>query len=101
MNKSELIEALVKKTDLSKRQAGDAINALFSTNTDKKKVGIIAASVAKGDKVSLTGFGTFERRNRKARMGRNPLTGESLKISAAKYPAFSAGKSFKERVHKK
>jgi DNA-binding protein HU-beta len=101
MNKSELIEALIKKTDLNKRQATEAINALFSTSDDKKKTGIIAAQVAKGDKVSLTGFGTFERRARKARTGRNPQTGASIKIAAAKYPAFAAGKAFKDRVHKK
>lgn len=101
MNKSELIEALVKKTDLNKRQAGDVIDALFSTSTDKKKVGIITAEVAKGEKVALTGFGSFERRARKARTGRNPQTGETLKIAAAKYPAFVAGKAFKDRVHPK
>ena len=98
MNKSELIEALVKKTDLNKRQAGDVIDALFSTNPDKKKTGIITAVVAKGKKISLTGFGSFERRQRKARTGRNPQTGETLKIAAAKYPAFVAGKAFKDRV---
>jgi DNA-binding protein HU-beta len=98
MNKSELIEALVKKTDLNKRQAGDVIDALFSTNPDKKKTGIITAEVAKGKKISLTGFGSFERRQRKARTGRNPQTGETLKIAAAKYPAFVAGKAFKDRV---
>jgi DNA-binding protein HU-beta len=101
MNKSELIEALAKRTDLSKRQATDAIDALFSTSSDKKKTGIIAAEVAKGQKISLTGFGTFERRARKARQGRNPQTGESIKIAAAKYPAFAAGKAFKDRVHTK
>jgi DNA-binding protein HU-beta len=101
MNKSELIDALLKKTDLNKRQANDVLTALFSTSTDKKKTGIIAAQVAKGDKVTLTGFGTFERRARKARTGRNPQTGATIKIAAAKYPAFSAGKAFKDRVHKK
>ena len=101
MNKSELIDALLKKTDLNKRQANDVLNALFSTSTDKKKTGIIAGQVAKGDKVTLTGFGTFERRARKARTGRNPQTGASIKIAAAKYPAFSAGKAFKDRVHTK
>jgi DNA-binding protein HU-beta len=100
MNKTELIEALMKKTDLNKRQAGDVLNALFSTSEDKKKAGVIPAQVAKGDKVTLTGFGTFERRARKARTGRNPQTGETLKIAAAKYPAFAAGKAFKDRVHK-
>jgi DNA-binding protein HU-beta len=101
MNKSELIEALMKKTDLNKRQASAVVDALFSTSEDKKKTGIIAAEVAKGEKISLTGFGTFERRNRKAREGRNPQTGASIKIAAAKYPAFAAGKSFKDRVHKR
>ena len=98
MNKSELIDAVVKKTDLNKRQAGDVIDALFSTSSDKKKTGIITAEVAKGKKISLTGFGSFERRQRKARTGRNPQTGETLKIAAAKYPAFVAGKAFKDRV---
>ncbi len=101
MNKSELIEALMKKTDLNKRQASAAVDALFSTSEDKRKTGIIAAEVAKGEKVALTGFGTFERRARKARQGRNPQTGASIKIAAAKYPAFAAGKSFKDRVHKR
>lgn len=101
MNKSQLIEALMKKTDLNKRQATAAVDAIFSTSDDRKKTGIIAAEVAKGEKVALTGFGTFERRNRKARQGRNPQTGDTIKIAAAKYPAFAAGKSFKDRVHKR
>ena len=101
MNKTELIDALMKKTELNKRQVSDVLSALFSTSDDKKKTGIIAAQVAKGDKVTLTGFGSFERRARKARLGRNPQTGESIKIAAAKYPAFAAGKAFKDRVHKK
>ena len=101
MNKTELIDALMKKTDLNKRQVADVLSALFSTSDDKKKTGIIAGQVAKGDKVTLTGFGSFERRARKARTGRNPQTGESIKIAAAKYPAFAAGKAFKDRVHKK
>ena len=101
MNKNELIDAIVQKTDLNKRQAAEVLNALFSTDSDKKKMGIIAAEVAKGEKISLTGFGTFERRQRKARTGRNPQTGETLKIAAAKYPAFTAGKAFKDRVQPK
>ena len=56
--------------------------------------------MSKGDRVQITGFGTFERRNRKKRTGRNPQTGQSLIIPAAKYPAFVAGKSLKERVLK-
>ncbi len=98
MNKSELIEALAKKTDLSKRQVNDVLDALFSTSSDKKKTGIIAAQVAKGDKVTLTGFGSFERRARKARTGRNPQTGDTIKIPAAKYPACAAGQAVKDRV---
>ena len=101
MNKTELIDALMKKTDLNKRQVAEVLSSLFSTSDDKKKTGIIAAQVAKGDKVTLTGFGSFERRARKARLGRNPQTGASIKIAAAKYPAFAAGKAFKDRVHKK
>ncbi|MDD5720182.1 MAG: HU family DNA-binding protein [Candidatus Krumholzibacteria bacterium] len=101
MNKSELIDALMKKTGLNKRQAVGAIDALFSTSDDKKKTGIIAAEIAKGEKISLTGFGTFERRARKARQGRNPQTGATIMIAAAKYPAFAAGKAFKDRVHKR
>ncbi len=101
MNKSELIDALLKKTDLSKRQVNDVLSALFSTSEDKKKMGIILSEVAKGHKVTLTGFGSFERRARKARTGRNPQTGEAIKIKAAKYPAFVAGKAFKDRVHPK
>ena len=93
MNKSELIEALMKKTDLNKRQAGDVLNALFSTSDDKKKTGIIAGQVAKGDKVTLTGFGTFERRARKARTGRNPQTGEEIKIPARKRLKFVIAKA--------
>jgi len=101
MNKSELIDALLKKTDLSKRQVNDVLSALFSTSDDKKKMGIILSEVAKGRKVTLTGFGSFERRARKARTGRNPQTGETIKIKAAKYPAFVAGKAFKDRVNPK
>ena len=61
---------------------------------------IIASAVAKGDRVQITGFGTFERRKRKKRTGRNPQTGATINIPAAKYPAFLAGKSLKDRVQK-
>ena len=98
MNKSELIEAVAKKSGLSKKDATSAVNAIFST---VPREGIIATEVAKGKKVQLTGFGTFERRNRKKRKARNPQTGAEIMIPATKYPAFSAGKSLKERVSKK
>jgi DNA-binding protein HU-beta len=97
MNKTELTENLSKKTGMSKAAAKRAVDALFST---APREGIIASAVAKGDRVQITGFGTFERRNRKKRVGRNPQTGAALTIPAAKYPAFMAGKSLKERIQK-
>ena len=97
MNKTELTETLAKKTGMSKAAAKRAVDAIFST---APREGIIANAVAKGDRVQITGFGTFERRKRKKRTGRNPQTGEAITINAAKYPAFVAGKSLKERVHK-
>ncbi len=97
MNKTELTDKLADKTGMTKAAAKRAIDALFST---APREGIIATAVSKGDRVQITGFGTFERRNRKKRVGRNPQTGDSLIIPAAKYPAFMAGKSLKERVRK-
>jgi DNA-binding protein HU-beta len=98
MNKTELVAAVAKKAKLSKKDAHNAVNAIFST---VPKEGIIATEVAKGNKIQLTGFGAFERRNRKKRTGRNPQTGDTMVIPAAKYPAFSAGKALKDRVGKK
>ena len=97
MNKTELTEMLAKKTGMSKAASKRAVDALFST---APREGIIANAVSKGDRVQITGFGTFERRHRKKRTGRNPQTGQSLIIAAAKYPAFVAGKSLKERILK-
>lgn len=97
MNKTELTENLAKKTGMSKADSKRVVDALFST---APREGIIASAVSKGDKVRITGFGTFERRNRKKRMGRNPQTGASITIPAAKYPAFVAGKSLKDRIQK-
>jgi DNA-binding protein HU-beta len=97
MNKTELTDHLAKKTGMSKAAAKRAIDALFST---APREGIIATAVSKGDKVQITGFGTFERRKRKKRTGRNPQTGVAMSIPAAKYPAFSAGKALKDRVQK-
>jgi DNA-binding protein HU-beta len=89
MNKSELIEALAEKTGVSKVTAGKSIDAL---------VGIITAAVAKGDDVALVGFGTFKPAKRAARLGKNPQTGEALKIAATTVPKFSAGATFKAAV---
>ena len=79
------------------KDARRAINALFST---APREGIIATEVAGGKRVQITGFGTFESRNRKQRIGRNPRTGERIDIPGGKYPAFVAGKSLKERVNR-
>ena len=90
MNKNELVEGIAAKTDLSKADAARAVAAL----TD-----IIAETLQKGDSLSLVGFGTFEVRSRAARTGRNPKTGEELKIAAAKVPAFKPGAALKAAVN--
>jgi DNA-binding protein HU-beta len=93
MNKSELVDALADKTGMSKTDAGKAIDALFSTDG-----GVIASALRKGGRVQITGFGTFETKSRKARTGRNPRTGETIKIKASKTPGFRAGKGLKDAV---
>ena len=92
MNKTELIEALAKDTDTTKAAAGRAIDAL---------VQIITKTVAKKEDVQLIGFGTFKAAKRAARKGKNPRTGEVLKIAAATVPKFTAGAAFKATVNKK
>jgi DNA-binding protein HU-beta len=92
MNKEELIQEIAKKTKFSKKQSEEVLASIIET---------IAKTVAKGKKVTLIGFGTFEPRKRAARTGRNPQTGKELKIAAKTVPAFSAGKRFKEAVAKK
>jgi DNA-binding protein HU-beta len=95
MNKSRLAARLAKKAGLSVRDSKAAIDALFST---EPKRGIIVSELVKRKRVQITGFGTFETRRRKARDGRNPQTGERIKIAAARFPAFQAGKALKDRV---
>jgi DNA-binding protein HU-beta len=90
MNRKELIDSIASATDLTKAQATDALAAALD--------GIVGA-VAKGDKVSLPGFGTFEPRERAARTGRNPQTGEAVEIAASTSPAFKAASAFKEAVN--
>ncbi len=97
MNKTELTTQLAKKSGLSLKDAKIVINSLFST---APREGIIASEVAKGKKVQITGFGTFQARKRKTRQGRNPQTGATITIPGGNYPAFVAGKSLKERVRK-
>jgi len=89
MNKSELIAAIADKADLSKADAGKAVDAF---------VEVVAKALKKNDKVSLVGFGTFAIRKRAARQGRNPKTGAVLKIAASKNPTFKAGKALKDSV---
>jgi len=89
MNKGELVDAVAAKADVTKKQADAVISAIVES---------IMEAVSSGDKVTLVGFGSFESRERKAREGRNPKTGEKMEIPATKVPAFSAGKLFKERV---
>ncbi len=92
MNKAELIAAIAEESELSKAKAELAFNSVMDT---------IKKAVTKGDNVQLIGFGTFSSGKRAARMGRNPKTGEAIKIAAAKTVKFSAGKAFKDTVNKR
>jgi nucleoid DNA-binding protein len=92
LNKTELIEALANETELSKAAAGRALNAVLDT---------IVQAVAKKQDVQLIGFGSFKAAKRAARTGKNPRTGEPVKIAAATVPRFSAGAAFKAAVNKK
>lgn len=92
MNKTELIAAMAAKSELTKKDSEDALKAFIEVVTEQ---------LAKGEKVQLIGFGTFEVSKREAREGRNPLTGETIKIAAAKTPKFKAGSALKETVNKK
>ena len=93
MNKSDLVDALANQTGMTKADASRAIDAIFAP--DK---GIIAKSLKKGGRIQITGFGTFEAKKRKARTGRNPRTGETIKIKATKSPSFRAGKGLKDGI---
>jgi len=94
MNKSELVQNLANKTKMTKAEASRAVDALFNPGD-----GIISDSLKKGEKVQITGFGTFETRARQARTGRNPRTGEALNIKAARLPKFRAGKALKDAIN--
>ena len=91
MNKPELIAKIVDKTELDKKQALAALDAILSTITEALKT---------GEKISLPGFGTFEVRERAARQSRNPRTGETVEVAAKRVPAFKPGKGLKEVVDK-
>ncbi len=92
MNKAELVEAMATKTNSTKKVAEEQLEALIS---------VITASLKKGEKIQLVGFGSFEVRKRAARKGRNPQTKEEIKIPASKAPVFKAGKALKDIVNKK
>ncbi len=93
MNKSELVERMADRTGMTKADSQRAVNALFDTDN-----GIITRALRRGDRVQITGFGTFETRERKARMGRNPRTGEQIRIGPTTSPTFRAGKALKDAV---
>lgn len=90
MNKSELIDAVAAGADISKAAAGRALDAMIEA---------VANALKNGDQVNLVGFGTFAVRERAARSGRNPRTGETITIKAAKNPSFKAGKALKDAVN--
>ena len=92
MNKSELVDQIAEKSSLSKKDSEKALNTFIEAVTE---------AVAKDDKVQLIGFGTFERRRREERAGRDPRTGEAITIPASNSPAFKAGKVFKDAVNQK
>ncbi len=90
MNKTELIDAVAEGADISKAAATRAVDTMLDT---------ITKALAEGDQVTLVGFGTFSVKERAARTGRNPRTGEAIEIKAAKVPGFKAGKALKDAVN--
>ncbi len=90
MNKAELIESIADSADLSKASAGRALDAAIEA---------ITKALKKGDTITLVGFGTFSVRHRKARMGRNPRTGEEIQIKASNVPGFKPGKALKDAIN--
>ena len=90
MNKTQLIDVVATKTGLTKKAAEAAVNAVNEAITEALKA---------GDKVQIIGFGTYEVKERAAREGRNPKTGETITIAASKHPAFTAGKALKDSVN--
>ena len=89
MNKTELIAAIAEKAGLTRKDSAAALDAFMTA---------VEESLKAGEKVTIPGFGTFEARERAARSGRNPRTGETIEIAASKIPAFKAGKSLKDSI---
>ena len=90
MNKQELVANVAEQAGLTKKDAEKAVNAVFET---------VKNALAEGDKIQLIGFGTFEVKDRKARKGRNPQTGDEIEIAASRMPVFKAGKALKDSVN--
>lgn len=90
MNKSEFVEAVAQSADIPKSTAAKAVDAMID---------VVGTTLKKGDQVSLVGFGTFLTRDREARQGRNPRTGETINIKASRVPSFKAGKALKDTVN--
>jgi DNA-binding protein HU-beta len=95
MTKSELIKQVAESTGITQTKVRAVLEAVMSP-----KAGIVASCLRKGEKVTLTGFGTFSPRIRASRVGRNPITGEAVKVPKRKYPAFKAAKKLKEALKK-
>lgn len=93
MNKSDLVQALANRTNLSKADAAQAVEVLFSVEE-----GVIAEALQRGERVQISGFGTFETRERKARTGRNPRTGMEIRIGPTVSASFRPGKALKDSV---
>ena len=91
MNKTELVAAAAEQTGMTKKDTEKALNAAFD---------VIASALGKGEKVQVSGFGIFEVKEREARMGRNPRTGEALEIAASRTPTFKASKTLKDALEK-
>lgn len=89
MNKGELIAKVAEETEMTQKQVDVIVSSMIE---------VVKQHVADGEKVTIAGFGTFEKRHRRARKGRNPQTGEEMNIAASDVPAFSAGKQFKDAV---
>lgn len=95
MKKSELVDEVARRGNLSRKDARAAVDALFDPQE-----GVIAGAMRRGDRVSITGFGTFEVRRRGERMARNPRTGQPMRLPASTAPAFRAGKGLRDSVRR-
>ncbi len=95
MNKTEMVAALARKTEITQSKAAEVVDAIFSTVPGQ---GLIAGELQGGGEVSIGGFGKFETRERGARMGRNPATGATIEIAAKRAPAFKAAKNLKDSI---